>query len=946
MKAADTMRTPSPFRATLLSQALAAALAAAALPVAAGIVTSGAVNPNPSGGTVIGVLAIGNGADGSVTVNGGSTLTSDQLWLGTRKGVEGILTITGAGSRMAVTFNGGGNLDLGQLGFGRIDMHNGASLVYGNGGPACQLNCRVFVSNGAGSDGTLTLSGGSSFGTVGGVVVGNASMFTVAADGRAFGAPGGASDGYAGVTGGARASSSFLSIGQPGGGLARTTETSTGNVVVDGLGSVWNLVRNAAQAGAQALLRLGSGIRADGTLTVRNGGVVALDGAAASGEFGGINIAALAAASNATGARGAVEVTGAGSRVTVDGGVGFMNIGRGNGADGRLTISDGGSFGATNPLAERGLISANVGRGGATGTMNITGAGSQLLLSGRQSFTNSDLNSNPGAGAFMQIGRREAGAAGTGTVNVTAGGRITIDNSAFTDLPSTGQTGMNVGIGAGSSGNLTVSGAASWLDIATGSGAAIYTSVGRDGATGTMTVASGGKVTLVSAGISTPSGTNLYLPGDVTLLEIGRNAGVTPVTSIGVVTVTGAGSEITLGGSRDHLIQLGRGDGGNGTLNITAGGRVATFALLVGTGAGAVGTLNMDNGRLDTRGVASGGPAPGNGGGLGVGRGGGTGVAHIGNGSVVSLSSTAGAGLSIGGTPNAIGGIGTVMVSGGSSISVDGPNAVVGVGRTASVTVAGIGSLNIVGAGSSVSATGTGAKVLLGAAANTIGTVNVGVGASLSASSLIGLSYDGNVNTGGISTLVVNGTASAPSIVIGQGGTLAGSGAFNGNVVNRGHIKPGESPGRLTLNGGLDNSAGKIVLEVQSLGGGLYAYDEIVFGDPSQVTMGAGEIEFAFLGDTDPVAFMASGLFELDSFFKEVDGLGNVVDLPVASLGLFTSTRFDASAERYVFTSFVFDPYRGARLSVVPMSLPGTLPLVLAGLALLVWPSRRRPALV
>ena len=45
-----------------------------AAPAGAGIVSSGLVNPDPAGGTVIGGLAIGNSGLGNVTVSGGSQI--------------------------------------------------------------------------------------------------------------------------------------------------------------------------------------------------------------------------------------------------------------------------------------------------------------------------------------------------------------------------------------------------------------------------------------------------------------------------------------------------------------------------------------------------------------------------------------------------------------------------------------------------------------------------------------------------------------------------------------------------------------------------------------------------------------------------------------------------------------------------------------------------------
>lgn len=60
--------------------------------------------------------------------------------------------------------------------------------------------------------------------------------------------------------------------------------------------------------------------------------------------------------------------------------------------------------------------------------------------------------------------------------------------------------------------------------------------------------------------------------------------------------------------------------------------------------------------------------------------------------------------------------------------------------------------------GSSVSVQGAVASVAIGGQSNTIGTVNVGAGASLSFTATIGVAHDENGHTQGLGTLVVNGS--------------------------------------------------------------------------------------------------------------------------------------------------------------------------------------------
>jgi T5SS/PEP-CTERM-associated repeat protein len=933
----------------LRRSAVFAALALAGLlPATAAIVTLGDVTPDLSSGNATGTTVVGNGAAGSVTVNAGSTLTMERLVMGAGPNGNGSFTVSGAGSKGTVTFNtNAGNLDVGSAGSGSLSVLDGASFVYGGTGTPCQLNCRIFVSNAAGSTGMLGVTGaGSSLSTVGGIIVGQASMFTQAADGFSYGVPGGASSGSAVVLGGGSVSSSFLAVGVPGGGNARTgTESATGTVLLDGIGSVWNLVRNGAQTAGRALLSVGTVSNSGGTsfgntsgiVAIQNGAVMTLDGSSAPGEFSGVNIAAPAVGTVTSNVTGDLTVVGAGSRLQMQGGIGFLNIGRGVGTQATLTVADGGVI--TGNGTETGLIYMTVGNSGSTGSATISGSGSLVRLNGRNSATNSDPAAVLNSGAFLSVGR----GGGNGSLSISNGGRLEIDTSALALTNPDGQTGLYVGAFSGATGSLSVSGPGSTLLVSSGSGMTPYAAIGRDSGNGSLLISNGGVVEISSTHMSVPNpGSNLYLPGDLNSFEIGRSLSGAPTS--GSVTVTGAGSKLLLSGNADAFIQVGQGAGGMGTLTIANGGQTRSSALFIGTASGS-GVLNMNAGTVVIDGMLNGGPAAGFGGGLGVGRGGGTGVANISNGSTVTITSSADrASMGIGGSSTAPGGTGSVNLSGGSTLTVQSPNALVGVGAAGSSTQAGIGNLTLSGAGTSFAAVGSGARVLLGAGSNTIGTVTVGAGAALSSEGLIGVAHDGSASTAGIGTLVVNGTATAAQLMIGQNGLLAGNGVVNANVTNQGTIGPGMSPGKLTINGAFDNSGGKIVLEVQSLGNGQYALDELVFADWSQVVLGDGAIEFVFLGDTDPTAFQDAGLFGLGSFFRQLDGNGNEAPLDGSLLALFADASFSASAAQFAISSLGFDPLTGAfNATVATVPLPAPVLLTLLGLGLLAAQRRRQP---
>jgi T5SS/PEP-CTERM-associated repeat protein len=917
----------------------------AVLPTSAAIVTLGEVNPDPGSGLVDGTLNVAQSGTGSLTVNAGSTLSANRLTAAAGTAGDGSLVVSGVGSSITTAYGVVGNFyntNIGSQGRGSLSVLDGASFVAGLNDSNCQLNCGLYFSNAAGSNGQLLVSGaGSTLSTPGAVRVGHASRFTAAVSGFDYGTAGGASQGFAEVLAGGSANSSMLSIGSLGDSSELTgTETSTGRVVVDGASSVWNVVRNAAQTGTQALLRLATSNNTNASLEVRNGGVVRLDGSSGSNQLSGANLG-TGVGVNGSNARAAVTVTGVGSRLEINGSNGgFLNVGRGQGSSATLDLGAGGVVTGSGANASQGLSFMSVGRNGGTGTVNISGTGSLLRLSGSDAA---------GSGAFLQVGRLESGLAGNGSVSISQGGRLEIDTRGVVLPNANGQTGMFVGVGAGSSGSFSVSGAGSVLSITADSGMTPYVGIGRDGATGSLTVSGGGRVEMSNSHVSAPN-TPVYLPGDVMLVDIGRRfLGNDGLASTGTLTVTGSGSAFDMGGTADRLIQVAGGTGGTagaqtGQVVVNDGGLLRGQVVILGTGAGASGSLSMNNGQVVLDSVRTGGPGAGQGPSMIVGRGGAVGSLTMDNGSTMTIASlTGGPSLILGGTSNALGGTGQVQVRGGSTLVVDGADAGIAVGRYGDAANQSFGTLAISGAGSTVTVSGSNGRMGIGAGANSTGTVIVGAGATLNASSFVGVAHNGTASSTGTGSLVVNGTVNTGNVFVGSSGTLGGSGVINGNVTNFGTLNPGNSPGRLTINGAFDNTNGRIVLEVQSLGGGQYAVDELVFGDPTQVQIGLAAIDFVFLGDTDPLAFQTAGLLDLDTFFKQVDGSGHVVGLAEENRSWFAGALFSASAASYVISGFSFDPITGAsHLVASAVPLPPTLTLALLGLAAMAMLRTRR----
>ncbi|MBC7941458.1 MAG: hypothetical protein H7Z19_17190 [Chitinophagaceae bacterium] len=806
------------------------------------------------------------------------------------------------------------------------------------------MSCALKVSESAGSTGTFLISGaGSAFNTAGTVVVGQSLLWRVATgDTLDYGSIGGAANGTMTLQAGGSATSSSLTIGSSGSGtVPRTTESATGQVVLDGIGSAWNIVRTAVQTGGRTLVALATGQSTNGSLEVRNGATMKVDGSSEPGEYSGLNLAAITAGATTSNAQGTITVKGTGSRLDLDGGIGFVNVGRGFGTTGTLTVSDGGFVGGSSN-GETGLVYMNVGQGGGTGTVTVSGAGSLLRFNGRQSATNSDPTANLNGGSFLSIGRGGGGAAGNGIVNVTGGGRIEIDTTPLVLTNPNGQTGLYVGAFNGSTGQMTVSGPGSTLLISGGTGMAPYVGVGRDSGTGSLVISNGGRVEVSSLHTSVPNtGGSGYLPGDLSNFEIGRRtvgSGSGPTT--GTVTVTGAGSQLLMSGNADAFIQVGRGVDATGTLNILNGGQTRSSAVFIGTESGS-GALNMSGGHMVIDGVVNGGPTAGSGGGLGVGRGGATGVANVSNGSTISISSSAAnPSVSIGGSSIAPGGTGTFNLSGGSALTVNGPNALIGVGRFENGTQAGIGTLTLSGAGTSAAATGSGAQVLLGSSSNTIGTVIVGAGASLSATALIGVAHDGTASTGGIGTLIVHGTATAADLIIGATGLVGGNGVINANVTNFGVINPGNTPGLLSINGNYTagGAGSRLILEVESDGAGGFKTDEVRFSFGGAIDLAAQNVEFSFLGNTDPNAFQASGLFDIDTFVRQANASGAFSGLAAAA---YAGVSFAARADAYTISNFTFSATGGAVFTATPVPEAQSWLMLAAGLMALGVAKRR-----
>jgi T5SS/PEP-CTERM-associated repeat protein len=193
-----------------------------------------------------------------------------------------------------------------------------------------------------------------------------------------------------------------------------------------------------------------------------------------------------------------VTVTTGGS-IVLAGDSGSIGVGGSStsvGGTATLNITAGGTVSGSGP---NGLAIMQIGRNQATGTVNVSGAGSRLVVAG-VGGVNTTLDGN---GGQITVGRNQGNGGGTGTLNVTSGGSVVMSDNG---QAATSGVGLLVANGAGSSGNVTVSGIGSSIVVSsTGNGSAVpFVTVGAGG-TGQMTITNGGSVAVQGAGSATSS---------------------------------------------------------------------------------------------------------------------------------------------------------------------------------------------------------------------------------------------------------------------------------------------------------------------------------------------------------------------------------------------------------------------------------------------------------
>ena len=432
---ASTSAVALSFLASLL--VLAPAARAVEIGPVGGVVPTGDVSPVFTIGPIVdltgqriflGFTSGDLGTQGAIDINPPGVLTAAQIVTGVGGLGVGSVTVNGAGSVINLTggaaFNG---LDIGSWGTGTVTVSNGG-LIACAAVAACGFNS---IGNAAGSTGTLAISGGTVSG-LGSLAVGNGSILP------GFGTAGANTSATLSITnGGFLSSNGFSSIASNVG----QTGLVSGNVTIDGAGSNWTITRDLANGGGQAFLGIAPSSNSNANVTISNGGSLTITGSRATpatdNSLPGIN------SSTAPGATSVITVTSGGS-VRIGGDSGVFNVGGNSslstaGASATLNITAGGTVSGTGP---NGLNFMAIGQNLGTGTVNVSGAGSQLVVAGVGGQNTQGLD---GIGGLVVVGReRNGGGAGNGTLNVTGGGSVFISDNGLVRFdgvhgPATGQ---------------------------------------------------------------------------------------------------------------------------------------------------------------------------------------------------------------------------------------------------------------------------------------------------------------------------------------------------------------------------------------------------------------------------------------------------------------------------------------------------------------------------
>ena len=824
-------------------------------------------------------ISVGQSGNGTLIISNGGQVSNNRTYVAATTASTGNVTVTGAGS----TWTMDAYLTVGRYGNGSLAITNGGQVLStesGIVGPYASGTGSVLIS-GAGSSWTTgafyiggndTLSGGA-----GTVNVNDDGVLKVAGDlilwqaNNTLNVSGGNvtltgalfNNGQVSVTNGGRLSNSYGYLGN--------TTGSAASMVVDGVGSAWNMT------GALVVGRYGNSTlsiansaqvtNAAGYVAYYNGthGTATVTGSGSTWTAASLYLGGNSTASN--GGVGAVTVSNAGrlnvagnlrlwdsdDTLTVNGGNVSAGVLLGNGS---IFLSDpaGGAAALTIGSNNSGTFYGNITNGATAGSLAKVGAGTQIFTGTMNLTGNEALTVSAGQVQFASHATANA-------ARVTVGSGA--DSAALSILDGatlSSQLASYVGRNSGSSGNVTVDGSGSaWSNssnlyvgyagagvLAITNGAQVSDSYGYLG----NNTASSGNALVDGPGSQWLNDNNLYVGRSGTGALTVANAALVTAHQVWIGRYAGGSGVITVNGSNSTLTtesSIFVGGSGNGTINVTNGGQIHSGSSFhMGRYAGSTGTANVDGaGSLWTAvynvsvgydgdaqlAITNGGHVANKFGWIGYNSGSAGNVLVDGPDSAWTVSSTFTAGRY---------GNATLLIGNGGSVSAQGNMYVAAqTGSTANVTVTGVNSTwstaaNLYIGGNETTAGGNGmVNIVNGASLSVAGALKVWEtgslnvqGGSLSTGALVG---DGAVYIGGssggagltlgsdidstFSGTIADGSSPASLLKVGSGTqTLSGNNTYSGGTtVQAGSLLAANTQGSATGLGDVDVAGGATI---------------------------------------------------------------------------------------------------------------------------------------
>jgi len=366
------------------------------------------VGGNPGGFAPAGGTGIVN------VLDGGALNMQGAIYLGRgSSGGNGTLNVSGVGSSVSLT-TASDSLFIGYTGIGALNISGGAQVT--NDGYA-------YVGYAQGSLGTVTIDGAGSTWTSNGPVT--------VIGGNDFSGPGGT--GVVTVRNGGTFNTNDAALGLD------TTELAAGTVNVTGVGSTWNAAN------------IYVGYSGTGAINIADGGVVNSSGSMSIGECacssgtasvsGGskLNVGSDLYVGNF--GNGTMIVSGQGTNVSVGGGL-FVGLA----ATGALTVQDGASVTASDAIL-------GFNPGASLGTVNVTGAGSKLTISNSlvvgYGFDGGVLTILDGGLVDVGNGVTSDGRITVGAGSVMNAGSFSLSGTATTTFGLRGSSSGQINLGSG-----------------------------------------------------------------------------------------------------------------------------------------------------------------------------------------------------------------------------------------------------------------------------------------------------------------------------------------------------------------------------------------------------------------------------------------------------------------------------------------------------------------